>query len=187
MNRITFPLPLQVVNRMDRDSFVAALGGSFEHSPWIAHAAWPSCPFDSVDALHAAMMDALRRQPRDAQIAFLGVHPELAGREAQAGTMTDASTAEQASAGLGALTAEEAAELRRLNKLYCERHGFPFIIAARRHNKAQIFEQLRLRLMHDSDAELQEALAQISIITRLRIEQRVSAEAPTAASALIGA
>lgn len=183
MNRISLPLSLDVVNRMDRDSFVAALGSAFEHSPWIAHAAWPSCPFDSVDALHAAMMDSLHRRPRSAQIAFLCVHPELAGREAQAGTMTDASTAEQASAGLGALTAEEAAELRLLNARYRERHGFPFIIAARRHSKAQIFEQLRQRLARDSDAELPEALAQIGIITRLRVGQLVSADEPATSAA----
>jgi 2-oxo-4-hydroxy-4-carboxy-5-ureidoimidazoline decarboxylase len=176
MNQATAFLDLDAVNRMDRDAFVAALGRAFEPSPWVAQAAWPARPFHSLDALHAAMMHAVRRQPRSAQIAFLGAHPELAGREAQAGTMTRESTGEQAAAGLGALSAEEAAELRGLNARYRERHGFPFIIAARRHGKPEIFQHLRQRIERDSEAELQEALAQIGTITRLRVAALVAGD-----------
>jgi 2-oxo-4-hydroxy-4-carboxy-5-ureidoimidazoline decarboxylase len=164
------PLSLDQINALDRDAFVAALGSSFEHSPWVAEGAWAARPFASVEQLHAAMMDVVRRAPRERQLAFLRTHPELAGKEAQAGTMTSESVAEQSSAGLDALSAEEVQRLRTLNGAYRARHGFPFIIAARRHGKAQILAELQRRTARDSELELHEALAQIATISRLRVD-----------------
>ncbi|SFU62796.1 2-oxo-4-hydroxy-4-carboxy-5-ureidoimidazoline decarboxylase [Polaromonas sp. YR568] len=171
----TFALDLDTLNAMDREEFAAALAGTFENSPWVAEAAWAAQPFASLDALHAAMMDAVQSAPRGTQLAFLCGHPELAGKEAQAGTMTRESVGEQASAGLDALSRHEMGELRELNARYRERHGFPFIIAVRRYSKAEIFERLRSRLAQGSELELKEALAQIACITRLRVEARVAA------------
>ena len=175
MTEATLALDLGAVNTLDRDDFVAAFGSTFEHSPWVAKGAWAARPFASIDALHGAMIGVVRSAPRATQIAFLCGHPELAGKEAQAGTMTTESVGEQASAGLNALSRDEIGELRQLNARYLERHGFPFIVAVRRYSKAQIFEQLRSRLARDSDTELGEALAQISTITRLRVEAKVAA------------
>ncbi|WP_066340015.1 2-oxo-4-hydroxy-4-carboxy-5-ureidoimidazoline decarboxylase [Azohydromonas lata] len=170
MTTLTTPLSLNDINALDRDAFVAALGRSFEHSPWVAEGAWSARPFRSVEQLHAALMDVVRRAPRERQLAFLRAHPELAGREAQAGTMTDESVAEQSSAGLDALSREEFQRLNALNGAYRERHGFPFIIAARRHGKAQILAELQRRTQRDSEQELHEALAQIADISRLRVD-----------------
>jgi 2-oxo-4-hydroxy-4-carboxy-5-ureidoimidazoline decarboxylase len=167
-------LDLETVNTLTRAGFVAALGHTFEHSAWIVDAARAARPFASVDALHGSMMDVVRRAEASTQTAFLCMHPELAGKEAAAGTMTQDSVTEQASAGLDALSAAEVAELRGLNQRYRTRHGFPFIVAVRRFTKAQIFEQLRQRLEHDSTTELDEALAQIAAITRLRLDARLS-------------
>ena len=167
-------LDLSSVNDMARDAFVEALGSTFEHSPWVAEGAWAARPFASVDALHAAMIEVVTRAPRETQIAFLCAHPELAGKEAQAGTMTRESVGEQASAGLDALSREEVAELRALNARYRERHGFPFIVAVRRYSKAEIFEQLRRRIGCDSASELREALRQIASITRLRVQAKLA-------------
>ncbi|MEO7851367.1 MAG: 2-oxo-4-hydroxy-4-carboxy-5-ureidoimidazoline decarboxylase [Rubrivivax sp.] len=166
---------LDAVNAMDRDSFVAALGEAFEHSPWVAESAWLERPFASVEALHAAMFGVVRRAPQAVQLAFLCGHPELAGQEAQAGSMTDDSQREQASAGLSAMTREEMARMAKLNGKYRKRHGFPFIIAARRHTKSQIFDELQSRIDRDTAAELVEALEQIAFITRLRVRALVSA------------
>jgi 2-oxo-4-hydroxy-4-carboxy-5-ureidoimidazoline decarboxylase len=109
------------------------------------------------------------------QTAFLCGHPELAGKEAEAGTMITESVDEQASAGLDALSRHEVGELRQLNQRYLDSHGFSFIIAVRRHSKSEIFDQLRSRIERNSDAELDEALAQIGAITRLRIQAKLSA------------
>lgn len=171
----TFALDLDALNAMDREAFTAALGRTFENAPWVAEAAWAAQPFASLDALHAAMMDAVRSAPRGTQLAFLCGHPELAGKEAEVGAMTRESIGEQASAGLNALSPGEMGELRALNARYRERHGFPFIIAVRRHSKADIFKLLRSRLAQGSELELNEALAQIACITRMRVEARVAA------------
>jgi 2-oxo-4-hydroxy-4-carboxy-5-ureidoimidazoline decarboxylase len=173
MTHTALTLDLAAVNRMHRDEFVDALGSTFEHSPWVAERAWAARPFKAVEDLHAAMMDAVRSAPSESKIAFLFAHPELAGKEAQAGTMTRDSAGEQASAGLDALNRDEVAELSALNLAYRKRHGFPFIIAVRRYSKTAIFEQLRRRLANDSAAELDEALSQIAAITRLRLQTRL--------------
>jgi 2-oxo-4-hydroxy-4-carboxy-5-ureidoimidazoline decarboxylase len=172
-NQETPVLDLAALNAMDRDAFVAVLGPAFENAPWVAEGAWPARPFADVTALHAAMLDVVRRAPDEGQLAFLCGHPELAGREAQTGTMTAESTGEQKSAGLNALTGDERRELQSLNRAYRERHGFPFIIAVRANTKQQIFEAIRTRLSQTSEIERRTALEQIGLITRGRIDALV--------------
>jgi 2-oxo-4-hydroxy-4-carboxy-5-ureidoimidazoline decarboxylase len=155
--------------------FVAALGGVFEHSPWIAERAFASRPFADIAALHAAMVDVVRGASRDEQIGLLRAHPELAGREAQAGTLTADSTAEQRSAGLNALSREEMDRVVRLNRAYRERFGFPFIIAVRRHTKEGIFAEFERRLGNDAESERLECLEQVYTITRIRLDALVAA------------
>lgn len=174
MSQSPLILGLAAVNRMDRGTFVDALGSMFEHAPWVAEGAWVARPFASVESLHAAMMDVVRLAPRETQVSFLCGHPELAGKEAQAGTMTRESVGEQASAGLDALSRDDVAELQALNRRYRDRHGFPFIVAVRRYSKLEIFEQLRRRLDAESDEELLEALRQIAWITRLRVHAKIA-------------
>lgn len=165
---------LAALNAMNRDAFVAVLGPAFENAPWVADGAWPARPFASVAALHTAMLNVVRRAPDERQLAFLCGHPELAGREAQSGTMTAESTGEQRSAGLNALTAAERDELQSLNRAYRQRHGFPFIIAVRANTKQQIFDALRIRLAQTTENERGAALKQIGLITRGRIDALVS-------------
>jgi 2-oxo-4-hydroxy-4-carboxy-5-ureidoimidazoline decarboxylase len=156
----------------DRDAFVARYGTLFEHSPWIAEAAWEQGPFDSPEALHAAMVAVVRRAPRDAQVALIRAHPDLAGRAAIAGELTADSTREQASAGLDRLTPQEYADFTAVNTAYRERFGFPFVICAREHDKASILAAARERLAHDGDEEVEVALGEIAKIARLRLEDQ---------------
>jgi len=160
---------LRGINHLDKPDFVAALGGVFEHSPWVASQAWHERPFASVDALHDAMIRTVRNAEHHVQLAFLRGHPELAGKEAQAGTMTDHSTAEQA--GLNALTREEMRSLQWLNAAYAMKHGIPFIIAVLANTKAQIFQAMHTRLANETKDELVAAVDQIAIITRLRLSR----------------
>lgn len=172
---LSAPLTLDTLNAMDRGAFVNALGETFEHAPWVAESAWLEQPFASAEALHAAMIGVVRRSPQTTQIAFLCGHPELAGREAQAGSMTNDSQHEQASAGLGSMTQEEMARMAHLNGIYRGRHGIPFIIAALRHTKAQIFDEMQRRIDRDTADEFVEAMTQIDHITRLRVRALLSA------------
>ena len=169
-------LSLAQLAAMDRAAFVGALGEVFEHAAWVAEGVWPRHPFASEAALHAAMMAVVRAAPEAQQTAFLRGHPELAGKEAQAGTMTGHSTFEQSGAGLDALTRAELDELRRLNTAYAERHGFPFIIKVLGHTKAEIFDALRRRVVNDTPRERHEALQQIASITHRRLVKLLATE-----------
>ena len=153
--------------------FSAAFGPVYEHSPWIAERAYARRPFASRADLHLALYGVVRTASEAEQVALIRAHPELAGREAQAGALTDASTREQAQAGLSALTPEEFADLGRLNAAYAAKFGFPFVICARLNRKDAIFGTLRARLANTRDQEIANAIAQIGEIARLRLEDLV--------------
>jgi 2-oxo-4-hydroxy-4-carboxy-5-ureidoimidazoline decarboxylase len=168
------PMRLTDVNRMSAAEFRHALGGVFEHSPWIAERAWTARPFTSVQTLHAAMTAVVRAASPDEQLALLRAHPDLAGRAARAGALGDSSRAEQASAGLDRLTDEEHERFGRLNAAYRERFDFPFIIAVRRRDKASILAAFAQRLGNTREAEIEAALGQVFAITRGRLDALVA-------------
>ena len=163
-------MTLAELNALDRARFVALLGGVFEHSPWVAEAAWDRRPFASLDALHAAMNSVVSAATPERQLALIRAHPELAGKAAVRGELTADSTREQSGAGLTACTPEEFARLQALNREYNTRFGFPFIIAVGGLDRAAIIARFAQRVANDRDAELGEALAQIARIARLRLE-----------------
>jgi OHCU decarboxylase len=156
----------------DRYAFVARNGALFEHSPWVAEEAWEDGPFADDEALLAAMIAAVERAPRERQLALIRAHPDLAGRAAIAGELTADSAREQAAAGLDRLTPGEYEAFTRTNAAYRERHGFPFVICAREHDKTSILAAAAERLEHDTDAEIAVALAEIGKIARLRLQDR---------------
>lgn len=162
---------MAAINAMEQPKFVETFGGIFEHSPWVAEAAWAKRPFASVDAMHAAMVEVARTAPAPKQLALLSSHPDLAGKEAQAGQMTASSVSEQASAGLNALTKEEIAEIARLNAAYKTKFGFPFIIAVRMHTKEGIFFDFNRRLKNETVVEFANDLDNVYAITRLRLRK----------------
>lgn len=164
------PASLAALRALDRAAFIAALGDVFEHSPWVAERAWEHAPFANVDALHRAMVAAVDNASSDERLALLRAHPDLAGREARAGTLTDASTGEQARAGLNALSAAEMGRIAALNEAYRERHGIPFIVCVGHYTKAGIFFEFERRLNSAPETALAEALLQVGAITRLRLD-----------------
>lgn len=165
---------LKALGQMAPEAFVAQLGGVFEHSPWVAERAAKARPFDSIAALHARMVLAVKNASRDEQLKLLRAHPELAGKEAQTGTLTDDSTREQRGAGLTNLDAAEKAQISRLNADYRAKHGFPFIIAVRNYTRTQIFSEFARRLANDPETEMSACLEQVFTITRLRLEAMIT-------------
>ena len=168
-------LSLDTLNAMSRADFGAALGGIYEHSPWVAEAVAEKRPFASLNALHEAMSGALRATESAKQLALINAHPDLAGKAARAGTITADSKAEQGSAGLDRLNDAEFATFQRLNETYRAKFGFPFIVCVRRHSKDSIFRQFERRLTHDAAAERAAAIDEIVRIAALRLDQHVSA------------
>ena len=167
---------LKAINAMDASGFSAAFGKVYEHSPWIAERAFalrPPSGFATREALHAALVATVYAATESEQIRLLNAHPDLAGREAEAGTMTSESTSEQAVAGLTAMPRADVDRLRAMNTAYRERFGFPFIIAARNNTQAAIFGTLAARTHNSREMELRNALCQVSEIARLRLADLV--------------
>jgi 2-oxo-4-hydroxy-4-carboxy-5-ureidoimidazoline decarboxylase len=138
----------------------------FEHSPWFEARA-DAAP--SSGDRHADLMAVMYAAAPDEQLALIRAHPELAGKAAIDRTLTDASAAEQASAGLDRLTPDEFDRFHALNVAYRERFDFPFIICVRLTDKAGILTAMEARLTNDRDTEIATALAQIGEIVRLRL------------------
>ena len=118
-------IALNDLNGMEEERFVRLLGAVFEHSPWVASAAFARRPFENLAELHEAMMGAVLSSSDDTVLQFLCAHPELASREMQEGKLTENSSLEQARADLDALAPEEFRCLNLLNAEYRARHGFP--------------------------------------------------------------
>lgn len=157
------------VSSLGPDAFAAALEGVFEHSPWVAQRAYSARPFSSVDDLHAAMVAAVVAAPQEMQLALIRAHPELAGREAQAGAMTAESVSEQASAGLDRCSADELERLRAGNRAYREKFGFPFVMAVKGRDRHEILDALESRLQGTRGEEFARCIAEIGKIARLRL------------------
>ena len=100
---------------------------------------------------------------------LIRAHPELAGRLARLGQLTEASRSEQNQAGLDSLTENQIAKMNQLNAEYRNKFGFPFIICARLNDADSIVSAMRARLDNNPEAEFQTALAEISKIARLRL------------------
>jgi 2-oxo-4-hydroxy-4-carboxy-5-ureidoimidazoline decarboxylase len=166
---------MTAINTMDRAGFTQKFGGIFENSPWVAEQAWDKRPFATLDAMHAAMVDVAKNAPAPIQLVLLQSHPDLAGKEAQAGAMTASSVAEQASAGLSALAPAEMAQMSALNAAYKKKFGFPFIIAVRMHSKEGIFFEFNRRLHNDTQTEFANDLQNVYVITRLRLNKLLDA------------
>lgn len=139
----------------------------FEHSPWVEQRADAR---GSTGDRHADLMAVVHDATRDEQLALIRSHPELAGKAAMARELTDASLAEQASAGLDQLSAAEFAQFHALNAAYARRFGFPFIICVRLTDKAGILHAMERRLANDTETEIATAIAQIGEIVRLRLK-----------------
>ena len=164
---------------MSAAQFLTRFGDIFEDTPEIALRAWQAgltAREDSAEGLHAALVGALRGLPAEQQRALIRAHPELAGRLAQAGQLTQASTTEQGSAGLGALSAEELARFERLNAAYRARFDLPFIMAIKGSSREAILAAFEARLRNDPEQEFQEALRQIERIAWLRLKDRLPSE-----------
>jgi OHCU decarboxylase len=120
-------------------------------------------------------MDAVVRDASEGKrLALIRAHPDLAGRLAKPGRLTDASSREQAQAGLKELTGELTAELDQRNAAYRKKFGFRFMICVRLENVKTILTALANRLEHDRETEITLALGEISKIARLRLMDTIS-------------
>ena len=157
------------------------LTGLYEHSDWIAEKALAQRPFRSLAHLKHAMTKVLDDAGRDAQLALIRAHPELAGKAMVSKTLTAESTNEQTKAGLTDCTPEEFERIQTLNREYNARFGWPFILAVRGPrgvglNKREIMATFERRLRGHPDFELQECLRNIHRIVEIRLNDKFAYE-----------
>ena len=160
---------LTQLNAMEESKFVATVGAVFEHSPWIARRTYAKRPFDSVASLHEGLVATVRVADESEKLGLIRAHPDLVGKMARAGGLTRESTAEQAAAGLAALSPREVELFDRYNAQYRQRFGFPLVICARENKKDAILAAFPLRLRNTREQEIDTALGEIYKIARLRL------------------
>jgi len=158
---------------LSREAFIETFGGVYEHSPWIAETLFAqgiSAADDDIEHLHARLAQVVRTAPREAQLALIRAHPDLAGKAAVRGELSAASTAEQAGAGIQDCTAEEFERFERLNAAYQARFGFVFIMAVKGSDRQRILAAFEERLNHTPEQEFARALAEIDKIALFRLQ-----------------
>ena len=157
-----------------RDEFMALFADVFEHSPWVAERAWRDAPFSDKASLLAAMTRAMMAADRAEKLALIRAHPDLAGRAAIGGDLTDASRREQTGAGLDQCSPEEYARFQELNAAYKEKFGFPFIMAVKNSTRQQILDAFAARLNNTAEEEFATALGQIARIAAFRLDDIIN-------------
>jgi len=156
---------LAELNALGREEFTRLLGPVFEHSPWVVARTCSQRPFRSREDLHAALCDTVAKASDDEKFSLIRAHPDLIGDD----EITEASRAEQASAGLDHASPEEVKQFREYNRQYRERFGFPFVICARLNKKEAIARAFPVRLRNSREQEMQTALDEIYKIADLRL------------------
>ena len=168
---------LAELNEASREEFVTLLGGVVENSPSFLVPIADQRPFSSVSALVRAIVTNLHNLSYKRKIELFRAHPELAGKEAAEGTLTDHSSTEQKSLGLFNLSGEQLHRLTLLNVRYRERFGFPFIICLRHQPDLNaVFGQLEKRLLATKDAEIETSVREISLVIQDRVETCVACD-----------
>ncbi|MCX2561353.1 2-oxo-4-hydroxy-4-carboxy-5-ureidoimidazoline decarboxylase [Acetobacter farinalis] len=166
-------MTLDEVNALPFPAFVAAFGGVYEHSPWVAEGAAVQRPFASREDMLKAFSGVVRQAGAARQIALVQAHPELGHRVGVDPALSEASAQEQGSAGLDRLSPADYAQFQSLNAAYRAKFGMPFVICVRKAGKAVILEAMARRLASTAEEELAEALAQIDAIASLRLQDKV--------------
>ena len=157
---------------MSRDDYVARFGGVFEHSPWIAERAYDAGGLQetpTAEGVHVALVGQFRAASASEQLGVLRAHPDLAGKLAIAGDLTEESRNEQAGAGLDRLSPEEHRRFTALNTAYTDKFGFPFIIAVKGLTKDDILAAFESRIDNTPEQEFETALRQVERIALLRL------------------
>jgi len=174
-------ITLEKLNTCDTATFVEALHGIYEHSPWIPERAAAQRPFATLAALKLALQEVVRSASNDEQLGLIRAHPELAGKAAVAGELTKESTGEQARAGLNQCSPEEFATLQKLNADYNAKFGFPFILAVKGPlgmglTRQEIIATFARRLKNRVEDEQAECLRQIGRIAEMRLNDLLGHE-----------
>ncbi|TDP01890.1 2-oxo-4-hydroxy-4-carboxy-5-ureidoimidazoline decarboxylase [Marinomonas balearica] len=163
---------LVALTKLKKAEFVRVLGSIYEHSQWVAETLFDHAPlsFNSTKELKDRMRLIVENSTQEQKLALLNAHPDLAGKAALAGELTDSSTQEQAGAGLDQCTTEELARFMDLNNEYKQKFEFPFIMAVKGATKDQILEGFEKRTPNDWQTEFDTAIQEVHKIAGFRLD-----------------
>jgi 2-oxo-4-hydroxy-4-carboxy-5-ureidoimidazoline decarboxylase len=160
---------------LDRAGFISRYGGIYEHSSWVADDCYADAAAASgVEELARIFSDCVDGADQERKLALIRAHPDLAGKAAIVGELTEESNAEQASAGIDQCTKGEYARFQDLNMQYKDKFGFPFVMAVRNSNRHEIISAFARRLENDRQTEFDMAIREIHKIARLRLRELVN-------------
>ena len=158
---------------MTQNEFVEFFGGVYEHSPWIPKYAWHNGlneQHNTPEGLSEIMMEVVANADNIKILALINAHPDLAGKAAIDGELTEESTSEQSGAGIDQCNTEEFEKFQYYNNAYKEKFGFPFIMAVKGSNRHQILDAFDVRIENDEETELKQAVSEINKIAQFRLE-----------------
>ncbi len=154
------------------DEFVSRYGEIYEHSPWVAEETLKiATEIDDVEELARVFRKCVDQATNERKLALIRAHPDLAGKAALRGELTEESSTEQASAGIDQCSNEDYQRFQDLNDRYKEKFGFPFVMAVRGSNRQEILAAFGRRLENDSKTEFDTAINEIHKIARLRLQE----------------
>ncbi|WP_438466251.1 2-oxo-4-hydroxy-4-carboxy-5-ureidoimidazoline decarboxylase [Marinomonas sp. PE14-40] len=166
-------------SELSKEDFMAQFAGVYEHSDWVAELLWQQLEvsvekqcFDTVDAIAAQMRQIVDTASYDLKLALLRAHPDLAGKAALAGELTDDSTSEQAGVGLDELNEEEFQRFQHINDSYKTKFEFPFIMAVKGATKVQIFDGFDGRIDNSVEVEFARAVNEVHKIAGFRLAEK---------------
>jgi OHCU decarboxylase len=154
------------------DEFVNRYGGIYEHSSWVAEESFVAAA--SVEDFHelaAIFANCVDRADHKRKLALIRAHPDLAGKAAMSGELTEESSAEQASAGIDQCTIEEYEQFQQLNGQYKDKFCFPFVLAVLASSRLEILAAFASRLKYDKQTEFETAINEIHKIARMRLQE----------------
>lgn len=154
------------------DEFVNRYGGIYEHSPWVAEESFvAAASVEDIHELATIFANCVGRAGHERKLALIRAHPDLAGKAAMSGELTEESGAEQASAGIDQCTKAEYEQFQELNAQYKDKFGFPFVMAVRGSSRQDILAAFASRLNNDKQTEFEAAINEIHKIARMRLQE----------------
>ena len=166
-------------SELSKEDFLSHFAGIYEHSAWVAELLWSQLEvsierncFDSAAAVASQMKLIVNTAQSEQQLALLRAHPDLAGKAALAGELTDDSSKEQAGLGLDQCSPVELVKFQQLNTEYQSKFGFPFIMAVKGATKEQVIAGFESRIHNSTTEEFQRAINEVHKIAAFRLAEK---------------
>jgi OHCU decarboxylase len=166
----------KIIAPMGEGDFMKNFDNIYEHSNWILKRAFPlikSMGAITAEKISHICQKILREATAEERLGLLQAHPDLAGKLALAGELTDASTKEQSASRLNECTKEQLEKFHALNAEYKQKFNFPFIMAVKYTHREEILRHFERRIKNSPVVELEAALNEVHKIALWRMSDIV--------------